>query len=155
MGLQRNRLQSEAVRVDVQVFVGHEEEIVLPCGAKTSESREYYRLFLLEDLSHLLEEVLYDHHGLPELHVVALCIQFCNRSVVVILPLAEIQSSVWRIDGISFVGEGRRDDLSNEGSYARERYFIIVKNQLLDHFGEQVDIHVQSKIMVFSNIKQR
>ena len=135
MGLQGDRLETEAGGIDVKVFVGDKEKIVFTCGAKTAQPREHHGLSLLQDGLHLRKEIAQDPPGVSLVDLVGAGVEGRQQRVGIILTLTEIEPAIWRLDGVAPVGKRCRNDLGHETPDARERHFIVVKDQFLDHLG--------------------
>ena len=90
VGLERYRFQPESFRIDVQIFVGYEEEIVFFRRSESAESRENDGLFYFQHFSEFSEEVTDDVGGDLLLDFVAACVEVYKRGVLRILLLSEI-----------------------------------------------------------------
>ena len=146
MSLKGDRFQAEAFGVNIQVFVCDKEEIVLFGRAKTSQTGEDDTLFLLEYFLHFHEEIQKEAACLLLVDAVTAGVKFYKTIVFCVLPLAEREPPVGRINGVSPITKRSRDRFCNEGSYTRKGYFISVKNKLLDHFRQEVDIHIAANL---------
>lgn len=135
MGLQGDRLETKAGGIDVKVFVGDKEKIVFACGAKTAQPGEHHGLALLQDGLHLRKEIAQDPTGVSLFDLVGAGVEGRQQRVGIILTLTEIEPAIWRLDGVAPIGKRCRNDLGHETPDARERHFIVVKDQFLDHLG--------------------
>ena len=144
--LQRYRLQAESFRIDIQIFVSYEKEIILPCRAKFAQSREDNRLAGLQNMTHLVEELADNARSSLDIEIIAFRVKVDEKAVVSSTLLPETQPLIRRIYGISLVRENRRNHLGDECSDAGQRDFIFVKNQFLDHFGQEIYIHINFRL---------
>ena len=152
MGLQGQRDQADTLGVDVQVLIGHEEEMVLPGGAQAAEAREDDRFPNLQDLLHVFQKSRQD----PERHLLvdALIVTGIEpgQQGVVSLPRGEIEPTVRRVDRIALVGERGGHQFGHETAQSRKGDRIVVHDRLLDHLCEQIDIHRRFSLRSFVQI---
>ena len=121
MRLERNRLQTITVRIDIQILVRNKEEIVLLRGAKPSQAGQDDVFLLNQNLFQTRKELCQNPFAIGRSHIIGLAIEI-DQPGIILMALPEEQAAVGRIDGVTLVREGSRNNFSDKTSDSRKRH---------------------------------
>ena len=141
MSLERHRLKPESLRINVKIFIGNEEEVVLPCSPELSEFGKNNRF---PDHQNVLEpgKKIIDNAGCRIFtDIVGLRIHPDKSIIPGIDLLPECKALVWRVDSEALIRERRRHELGHEHAQTGQCHFVLLKNNIPYHFSKKIDIH--------------
>ena len=145
MGFEGDGLQAKAGGIDIQILIGHKEEMILHGGPQAAQSGEDDGLLDLEHFLHFGEEVCEDAGGIGLRNTVGLGIEGSQEGVIALLG-REIESPVGRHDGIAAVCEIGRNQFCNKAAHTGQGDNVVVHHHFFHHFGKEVNIHTSKAI---------